>query len=85
MLGLSDYVTGQIDLDLGYITLSFINELEDIVVYVYHSELGLIDTIEVDYNVNPSALIPIPDTPGKYTIKIFGAEYEAEGEYNNYM
>ncbi len=81
--GLSDFVTGQIDLDSGQLFLNFINEVDDIVVYIYHSELGLIATVEVDYTTNPTALIPIPDITGKYTIKIFGTGYEGEGEYDN--
>jgi len=82
-LGFSDFVTGHIDLDSGQLILNFFNEVDDIVVYVYHSELGLIATVEVDYSANPTALIPIPDATGKYTIRIFGTGYEGEGEYDN--
>lgn len=81
--GTSDYVVGQIDLDSGHLVLNFINKLEDIVVHVYHSELGLVATVEVDYDTNPTTLIPISDVPGRYVIEIFGVEYEGEGEYDN--
>lgn len=84
IIGLSEYATATLDLATGALTIDFYQKIDNIIIQVDHSELGGLALVNVDYELQPSITIPIPNQDGTYSIYISGCEYEAVGEHYNY-